>query len=469
MSSWIRRAAISLRFGDLNPLISGFIKPSSRAIYMRDIDERVRKAAPFLRYDSDPYPIVYKKSIYWVYDAYTTTSKYPYSQKAETGRLSSASGLNANFNYVRNSVKVLIDAYNGSMKFYVNDPTDPIIQSYRKAFPKLFTDGAKMDDDLQAHLRYPEDLFRVQTNMYGLYHMTDAAAFYNKTDAWEIAQEPGALGGTAAAAPTANGQPTVGPARENRMDPYYLLMRLPDSKTTDFLILQPFVPFSKDDSRKDLTAFMIAKSDPEDYGQMEAYVMPRQRQIDGPALVNSRINQDPAVSQQITLLGQQGSNVTYGNMLLIPINTSLMWVRPLYVEAEGSTPLPQLKRVIVVYGDRVVMENSLREALVRLFGDSPPTLEEQAGAPPPTGTTTSPSPTPAPAVGQPTLQQLLAEADVHFNSAQDALRRGDLAGYQRENDLARDSIRKAADLANAQPTPTTPTSPTTPTTTRVGA
>jgi uncharacterized membrane protein (UPF0182 family) len=454
MTSWIRRAALALRFGELNPLISGFIKPSSRAIYMRDIDERVRKAAPFLHFDSDPYPIIYNGGIFWVYDAYTTTSKYPYAQKADTSRLPSASGLNSSFNYVRNSVKVLIDAYNGSMTFYVTDPSDPIIQSYRKAFPKLFTDGAKMDDDVRRHLRFPEDMFRVQTNMYTLYHMTDPAAFYNKTDAWDIAQEPGAVGGTAAGTAAPNGQPTVGPARENRMDPYYLLMRLPDARSTDFLILQPFVPFSKDDSRKELTAFMVAKSDPDDYGQMEAYVMPRDRQIDGPAIVNAQINQDTSVSQQITLLGQQGSNVTYGNLLLIPIAKSLLWVRPLYVEAEGATPLPQLKRVIVVYNGRVVMENSLRDALVQLFGDSPPTLEEQAGAPPVAGATPIPTPTAPPAAGQPTLQQLLAEANDHFNNAQDALRRGDLAGYQRENDLAHDAINRASDLANGT-TPTT--------------
>ena len=463
MSSWVRRAALALRFGELNPLISGFITTSSRAIYMRDIDERVRKAAPFLRFDSDPYPIVYNRKIYWIYDAYTTTSKYPYSQRADTGRLDPSSGLNANFNYVRNSVKVLIDAYNGSMTFYVTDPADPIIQAYRKAFPKLFTDGAKMDEELRRHLRFPEDMFRVQTNMYGLYHMTDPAAFYNKTDAWEIAQEPGAIGGTAAAPAPANQGPVVSQARENRMDPYYLLMRLPDARAADFLILQPFVPFSRDDSQKRLTAFMIAKSDPGEYGHMEVYVMPQTKQVDGPALVNSRINQDPNVSQEITLLGQRGSTVTYGNMLLVPIEKSLLWVRPLYVEAEGSTPLPQLKRVILVFGDRVVMRDTLREALIALFGDSPPTLEAGAGTPPTTTPSTggATTPTTLPPAGQPTLSQLLGEADAHFTAAQDALRRGDLAAYQRENDAARDSIRKAAALANAGSTPTTSAPPTT--------
>lgn len=462
MSSWVRRAALALRFGELNPLISGFITPDSRAIYMRDIDERVRKAAPFLKFDADPYPVIFNGTIHWIYDAYTTTSKYPYAQRADTSRLPDDSGLRANFNYARNSVKIDIDAYNGTMTFYVADPSDPIIQAYRKAFPKLFTDMSKMDPELRGHLRYPEDLFRVQTNMYGLYHMTDAAAFYNKTDAWEIAQQPGATGGTSSAPLPGDQNAPVGPARENRMDPYYLLMRLPDSRTPDFLILQPFVPFSKDDSRKDLTAFMVAKSDPGDYGQMEAYVMPRQRQIDGPALVNSRINQDPDVSQEITLLGQRGSVVTPGNMLLIPIEKSLLWIRPLYVEAE-NTPLPQLKRVIVVFGQKVVMRNSLREALIEIFGDSPPTLEQTPQSnPPPGGQTSAPAPaggettpTTLPGGASATLSQVLAEADSHFTAAQDALRRGDLATYQKENDAARAAVQRAATLAS--PTTTAPT------------
>ncbi|MDQ3980487.1 MAG: UPF0182 family protein [Actinomycetota bacterium] len=467
MSSWIRRAALSLRFGELNPLISDFVTNRSRAIYMRDIDDRVRKAAPFLRFDNDPYPIVYRGGIHWVYDGYTTTSRYPYSQRAETTRLDPDSGLNANFNYVRNSVKVLIDAYNGSMTFYITEPSDPIIQAYKKAFPRLFTDGTAMDAELRTHLRYPEDLFRIQTNMYGLYHMQDAASFYNRTDAWDIAQEPGAVGGTATSPIQTPQGPTVGPARENRMDPYYLLMKLPEAQNEDFLIMQPFVPFSRDDTRKDLTAFMVAKSDPGEYGKMEVFVMPRARQIEGPAQVNSRINQDPVVSQEITLLGQRGSKVTFGNMLLVPIEQSLLWIRPLYVEAEGTTPLPQLKKVIVVNGDRVVMRDSLREALVSLFGTSPPTLEQQGAAAAPTPTTPSPPSTGAPTTptgpGQPTLAQLLGEADAHFNAAEEALRRGDLTGYQRETNLARDAIKRAQEVASG----TSPASP--PTTTRTGA
>ncbi|MFP5317402.1 MAG: UPF0182 family protein [Acidimicrobiia bacterium] len=459
MSSWLRRAALALRFGELNPLISDFIKPESRAIYMRDIDERVRKAAPFLRFDSDPYPIVYREGIHWVYDAYTTTSRYPYSQRADTGRLSVDSGLTGNFNYVRNSVKVVIDAYNGSMTFYITDPSDPIVQAYRKAFPRLFTDGSRMDAVLRAHLRYPEDLFRVQTNMYGMYHIDDAAAFYNRTDAWDIAQEPGELGGSSAAARLAPGDQTpatVGPARENRMDPYYLQMRPPGSSSTDFVMLQPFVPSSRDDSRKNLSAFMVARGDPANYGQLEAYVMPRQRPVDGPAIIDSRIQADAEVSREITFLGQQGSKVTFGNMLLVPIEQSLLWVRPLYVEAAGATPLPQLKRVILVYADRVVMADTLRQGLLMIFGESPPTLEQAASASnQPVSSGGGAGAGGAPTTAQPTLQELLGQAEARFTAAEDALRRGDLAGYQRETLAARDAIRRAQELAGGATTPTT--------------
>ena len=459
MNSWYRRAALALRFGDPNPLISGFITSSSKAIYIRDIDERVRKAAPFLKYDADPYPVLYKDRILWVYDAYTTSSRYPYAQRADTTRLNGASGLNSNFNYVRNSVKVAIDAYDGTMTYYVVDSNDPIVRAYQKAFPKLFTDRSKMPRELLDHVRYPEDLFRVQTNMFGRYHMTNAAEFYNNTDAWEIAQAPGGVG-NATSVVSAGGQ--LVPSREPRMIPYYLLTKLPDEQSEEFLILQPFVPFSRDDSRKDLTAFMVAKGDPESYGQLEAFVMPRQTQIDGPALVNARINQQPEISQQITLLNTSGSKVLLGNLLLVPIEKSLLYIQPLYVQAE-ATKLPQLKRVIVVYGDKVVMRDSLQAALTQIFGSAPSTLEQQpAGGvtppPPADGTTTTTvvpgAPTPPPA------QNLLNQAAERFAAADAALRAGRLADYQREVDAARDLVTRATgELGGGTTTTTAPGPP----------
>ena len=468
IDSFIRRAALALRFGDINPLISSFVTSESRAIYMRDIDDRVRKAAPFLAFDSDPYPIVYRGRIQWIYDAYTTTSRYPYSQQADTSRLTANSDLNRNLNYVRNSVKVLIDAYDGTMKFFVVDQGDPIVRAWRKAFPKLFTDGFDIDPELEAHFRYPEDLFRVQTDMFGRYHITNAADFYNNTDAWDIAQEPGAVSMVAPLVPANNAAGRPAQAREPRMDPYYLLMRLPEARDEDFLILQPFVPRSTDDSVKVLSAFMVAKSDPGNYGQLEAFVMPRNRQVDGPALVNARINQQPEVSREITLLNTSGSKVRLGNLLLIPIEQSLLYIRPLYVEAEG-TPLPQLKKVIVVFGDKVVIRDSLREAITTIFpGSSPDTLEQQATTttPPPPGQTSPPTTTPPPPGGPPappltSVNDLLNEATARFNSAEEALKNGDLAAYQRFTNEARDLVRRATEATRSTADTTPATTPTT--------
>jgi len=470
IDSFARRAALALRFGDLNPMISNFVTGDSRAIYVRDVDERVRKAAPFLRFDSDPYPIIYKDRIQWIYDAYTTTSRYPYSQAADTSRLRVSSDLNTNFNYVRNSVKVVIDSYTGKMTFFVVDQADPMIKAWRKAFPKLFTDGTNIDDELKAHFRYPEDMFRVQTNMFGRYHIGNAVDFYSNTDAWDIAQAPGAVSNVAAVgAPVLNaaGQPVQ--SREDRMDPYYLLMRLPDETGEDFVILQPFVPRSKDDSVKNLSAFMVAKMDPDNYGQLSAYVMPRARTVDGPALVNARINQDTTVSQQITLLDTSGSKVRLGNLLVIPIEQSLLYIRPLYVEATG-TPLPQLKKVIAVFGDRVVMRDSLREAMSVLFpGSSPSTLEQQGtgqtanpsqgqttgGGGTGTGTATNPSVSSS-------VADLLTQASARFQAADDALKTGDLAAYQKATNDGRDLVRKATDATKTSVPPATSTSTTRP-------
>ncbi len=464
IDSFVRRAALSLRFGDINPLISDFVTSDSRAIYVRDIDERVRKAAPFLRFDSDPYPIVYQGRIQWIYDAYTTTSRYPYSQSADTSRLAPNSDLNANFNYVRNSVKVLIDSYTGKMTYYVVDQADPMIKAWRKAFPKLFTDGLEIDPELKRHFRYPEDMFRVQTDMFGRYHISDPGDFYSNTDAWDIAQEPGAVSAAVPLVPATNAAGQPAQAREPRMDPYYLLMRLPEEQTEDFLILQPFVPRSRDDSVKVLSAFMVAKSDLNNYGELEAYVMPRNRQVDGPAIVNARINQQPEVSEQITLLNTAGSNVRLGNLLLIPIEQSLLYIRPLYVEAEG-TPVPQLKKVIVVFGDRVVMRDSLREAITTLFpGSSPATLEQQGVQSPPTTTAPPPGGGPGTTVPPPVLSsvnELLNEATARFNAADEALRNGDLAAYQRATNEAKDLVRRATEAARITSAPPPPTTPTT--------
>lgn len=450
MSSFLRRFAFALRFGDINPLISNLVTPSSRAMYVRSINERVQKAAPFLRYDSDPYPLVLDGRIVWVQDAYTVTSRYPYSQRADTEQVPPTSGLNGRFNYVRNSVKVTIDAYDGTMKFYVTDPDDPLVRAYQKAFPSLFTPMSQMSTELRSHLRYPEDLFRVQTNMYGRYHITDPADFYNSSDAWTVAQDPGSgpIGDAPADAVTATTSvraPGVvaRPARSARMDPTYLLLRLPEDERESFLLLRPFVPVSQGDRQQNLSAFMTAKSDPDDYGKLQAFILPRGRQIDGPALINSRIQSTAEIAQELTLLNREGSRVQQGNVLVIPIRNSLLYIRPIYVEATRN-PVPELRKVVVVYGRRAVMGNSLQEALTKLFGAAPPTLE----------TPTAPGPGGQPAVA-PDVSALLDQAAAAFREAEEALRNGDLAGYQAKVKQAQTLVDQAAAASDGQSTTTT--------------
>ncbi|MEY2476655.1 MAG: uncharacterized protein QOG87_1970 [Actinomycetota bacterium] len=457
MNSLVRRFAFALRFGDINPLISNLVTPSSRAMYVRDISERVRKAAPFLRYDADPYPVVLNGRIMWVQDAFTSTSRYPYSQRANTENLPATSGLNTRFNYVRNSVKVTIDAYDGTLKFYVWDETDPIIKAYQKAFPSLFTSKAAMSTDLKDHLRYPEDLFRVQTNMYGRYHITDPADFYNSSDAWTVAQDPGSgpISGVDAGASTATTAVRPGgllpqPTRGARMDPTYLLLRLPEEENESFLILRPFVPVSSGDKQQNLSAFMTAKSDPAEYGKLQVFVMPRGEQIDGPTLVNSRIQSTTAISREISLLNTENSRVMQGNVLVVPIKNSLLYIRPLYVQSNVANPLPELRKVVVVFGKRAVMGDTLQQALQQLFGDAPPTLEQQPGAP---------TPTPGAAPVAPNVQSLLQQAADAFKAADDALRAGDLAGYQAKVKQAQALVEQAAQASGQTASTTTTTRP----------
>jgi uncharacterized protein len=437
-----RRLAFALRFGDVNPLISGFMTPESRILYVRDIRERVRTIAPFLHYDSDPYPVVLDGRIVWLLDAYTTSMMFPYAQQADTNRLRAGSGLAHPFNYVRNSVKVAIDAYDGDATFYIVDPDDPIAAAYAKAFPKLFA-SQEPSAELRAHFRYPEDLFRIQTNMWGRYHISEADQFYSQSDRWNIAQDPGSAGRGPAPAQVPAGSPVSSP-REGRMDPYYLLMRLPDEPRAEFLILQPFVPFSDDDSRRELSAFMIAKSDPTEYGKLEVFVMPRDRQVDGPAIVNARINQEPEVSSLITLLSRAGSEVLLGNLVIIPIEQSLIYIRPLYVQATGANAVPELKKVIVAFGGRIAIRDTLQEALVAIFGDAPPTLEE--------GPVTAPGPdTPGGPAVPDEVRRLLDEAGRAFAEADAALRNGDPVLFATKVQEGRKSFERARQAPSAPP------------------
>lgn len=451
LSSFFRRAAMGLRFGEINFLTSGLLTPETRAIFIRNIHERVRVAAPFLRYDADPYPVIHEGRTVWIQDAYTVTNRYPMSERASTGRLAANSGLNVDFNYVRNSVKVVIDAYNGDMTFYVVDPDDPLAQTYSRIFPDLFTSGDEVDDELRRHFRYPEDLLKVQTDSIGRYHITDPLEFYNASDAWNVAQDPGSgspeLSASDTTAPVPGGAPggpavPAVPEREERMDPTYLLMRLPGEERASFLLLQPMVPASGSDRLRNLTSFVVAKSDPTDYGQLEAFVMPSGELIDGPSLADARAKAEPLIAQQIALLDQRGSRVLLGNMILVPIGQSLFYMRPVYVTSQ-STAFPELQHVIVVYGERAIMRNSLDEALGALFGGAP----DEPAAPIAPGTGVSDD-----------VADLLSRAEDAFTEADNALRVGDLATYQAKIQEAMDLVRRArSGSAPAQDETTTTT------------
>jgi len=478
LSSWVRRAAFAMRFGNLNPLISSFVTNDSKILYVRDIKERVHTIAPFLSLDHDPYPVVIDGKIKYVMDAYTTSDRYPNAQRMDNTGLSTDSGLAKSFNYVRNSVKVVVDSYDGTVTMYVIDPGDPIIQAYEGAFPELFTDIDQMPATLRGHLRYPEDLFRVQTNVWGRYHITDNQSFYEQTNGWSVAQDPGTLvtaGGTATT-PTTNLNGQVIRSKENRIDPYYLLMRLPGDVKESFVLLRSFVPTSEDDSKKKLTAFMVAKSDPDDYGKLITYEMPSDLQIDGPSLVNAAIQANTSISAQISLLNQNGSTVVFGNLLLIPIDNSIIYVRPLYVSS-NSTPVPALKDVIVVWNGQAAMQPTLKGALQQLFpGVKVETLEAGGGTTvtnPPTGpgdttTTTSTVPGTTTPNGEPSgdAAQLVADAAALLQKAQDDLKTScatgtcDLNAYQQAVRDASDKLNRAAQLQGSTTTTTTTGPPT---------
>ena len=431
----VRRLAFALRFGDINPLISGQVDSNTRVIYVRDIKDRVKKLAPFLDFDADPYPVVSGGRVVWILDAYTTTNRFPYSQKTSGP---SDTGLNHSFNYVRNSVKATVDAYDGTVKFYVIDNKDPLIRSYRKAFPDLFTDFAKMPKDLQQHLRYPEDLFRVQSDVYARYHVTESRRFYTGSAKWLLSPDPGSGQLTAAqlrtAAAAAPGDQRRGATSTgDRMRPYYLYINVPGEQQPSFIILQPFVPVSAGNKQTRLVSFMIASSDPGSYGKMTSFEMPQGESVLGPVQIDNRIKSTPAVSQQLTLLNQQGSTVIQGSLQLIPVGNSILYIRPFYVQAAGESSYPQFRFVAVSYaGQDAVIAPTVNDGLAQLFGQAP-------SQPLPGGGTTTPTPTPAPSGGS--VQDLLNQASDKYGQAQDALRNGDLGTYQQ-------LINQVGDLLN---------------------
>jgi len=340
-SPW-RRLIYAFRFGSLKLLLSGDITGESRILYNRNVMERVAKVAPFLTYDRDPYIVVADGKLYWIVDGYTSTDRYPYSQQLTLN--------DSKVNYIRSSVKVVVDAYDGTIHFYQADPNDPIIKTYAKMFPQTFRPLSDMPKNLMPHLRYPEDIFTLQTAVYTTYHMDDPQIFYNKEDQWEvpaIAQE---------------GEQQVD-GEAGVMTPRHMIMKLPDEKTEEYILMLPFTPRAKDN----LSAWMVARNDGRQYGKLVVYRFPKDKLIYGPKQVIGRINQDAEVSRQISLWDQRGSQVIQGPLLVIPIEESLLYVRPLYLKADTGK-IPELKRVIIAYENKIVMEETLEAGLARLFG-----------------------------------------------------------------------------------------------------
>ena len=404
-----RKLVFSLGFQSMQILFSNDITPDTKVLYHREITDRVSTIAPFLTYDEDPYLVVTDNGrLVWIQDAYTTTRRYPYGTPAAGG-----------INYIRNSVKVTTDAYNGTTQFYLADPRDPLAQTLARAYPGLLKPLGAMPADLRTHIRYPETIFGIQAAVYSTYHMTNPGVFYNKEDQWEIP------------AIDIDGNPQL-------MQPYYTVMRLPGESKAEFIQMLPFTPSRKDN----LTAWMVARSDGDRYGELEVIEFPKQKIIYGPRQIIARINQDQVISPQITLWNQQGSAVIQGTLLVIPVEEALLYVRPLYLKASGGK-IPELNRVIVAYRDQIVMEQTLDAALDRIFnGDD--------RAPSSTGRSTSDRPAPeqsqAAAAAKapppaPLDANLAARARQHYDRAMQAQREGNWAAYGDEIRLLGETLR----------------------------
>ncbi len=395
LGSFIRRLVYAWQLGDFNILISGELTPESRVLYYRNIRERVNHLAPFLKLDNDPYLVVMDGRLFWIQDAYTTTDRYPYSQPL------------GGINYIRNSVKAVIDAYDGSVTFYITDPEDALIQTYQAIFPKLFVPAGQAPESLRVHFRYPEDMFNIQASVYQTYHMEDARVFYNKEDLWAIPKE--LYFGT-----------------EQLMEPYYIIMRLPDEEKEEFLLMLPFTPVRKNNT----IGWLAARSDGENYGKLLAYLFPKERLVYGPSQIENRISQDTIITEQLALWGRGGSRVIRGNLLLIPLGESILYVEPVFLQAEGGG-LPQLKRVIVAAGDQIAMEPTLQASIAAIFGaEAPPT-----------------EPVEPEELVAPDIASLIAEAQEHYNKAQQYLQAGDWASYGEELEALEAVLEQLAELA----------------------
>jgi uncharacterized protein len=413
-----RRLLFSIRFGEKNILFSSDIHPDSRLMIYRQILQRASRLTPFLSFDGDPYMVVTKDgSLVWILDGYTTSSRYPYSDPT--------AGVG---NYVRNAVKATVSAFDGHVTYYIADPNDPMIRIYSRIFPGVFKPLSDMPEDLRAHIRYPEDFFSVQAAKYAIFHMTDPRVFYNKEDLWRVAQSN-----------------ARGPAQP--MSPYYTIMKLAEvGKKEEFILMVPFTPARK----QNMIAWMAARCDAPNYGKVVVFTFPKQKLVYGPQQIESRIDQDPSISQQLTLWGQGGSNLIRGTLLVVPVKKAVMYIEPLYLSASAGGGLPQLKRVFVAYSDQVLMEDSLDAALSQIFGGN---ISTAAAQPLPTLLPNAPGKglvKAAPVTGAaaaapaltPEMRRLIQQANEHFQNALKLQRQGNWAGYGGEIKMLGETLSK---------------------------
>jgi uncharacterized membrane protein (UPF0182 family) len=407
LSSGLRSLAFAVRFGDINILISPQLTAQTQVLFNRAVQDRVAALAPFLRFDQDPYVVVVDGHVYWILDGFTVTDHYPYSDMAPD-----LSGAFFNVNYARNSIKVVVDAYDGTTTFYQIDSKDAIANTYGAIFPGLFKPFSQMPAGLQAHIRYPRDLFNLQAERFTLFHMTDPRDFFTRLDLWNIAKE--------------NQQQAGGPLP---MRPFYVVSRLPGEAREEFVTILPYTPNGK----TNMIAYLAARSDLPQYGTLFDFRFPKDSLVVGPQQVESNIDQAPVIKSQFALLNAPGSQVIRGNLLVLPIESSLLYIEPIYLEAT-NVPIPQLKKVIAASGQNVVMEDTLEKALASLLGNATPTT--------PTGPGTPPSGT---------VAQLIASAKAHYDQAQKDLRNGDFTGYAQEIQTVGQILQQLAALQPASP------------------
>lgn len=385
----INRLLYAIREMDLKILISNNVNSDSRIIRYRNIAERVRKIASFITYDEDPYIVLNQDDgrLYWIIDGYTISNKYPYAQPFSE---------ESTVNYIRNSVKVVVDAYNGTTKYYVFDDKDPIVQTYKKIFPDLFVDKSEMPEGLISHVRYPMLLFDIQAEIYKTYHVDNPMVFYNEEDLWDIAQEKYM-------------------SESIQVEPNYLMFTLPEEDEVEFLLTLPFTPKTK----PNMTSLFVARNDGEDYGKLFLYQFPKGETIDGPAMIESRIDTNTTISEQLTLWSQQGSKVLRGNVIIVPVENSLLYVEPIYLESDNTNSLPEMKRVIVSYGDEIVMEETLGDSLNKIFGIYGD--EEEPETETPTAQTEP--------IDEQSSQELIERANELFEKAKESSQNGNWAEY----------------------------------------